>query len=525
MKKVLLIFSLFMIVTFGSAACSGQKASDGTTIPQEQKTDPVTSTAATTTEQVTEPTETQAPLPKYVGTNRGNYINSGYVVEGDGYVYFCDPELWRMWRMKPDGRDAELLIEESTPFSINYKDGALYYVDYMGGGTYTADPDGRNARKVSENNVFALFFDGQIYYLANERASLNTISEDWASDTVVYDARNAGESWKLENVTAGMDGVFFIAKDSESEKSTLYAMPSGGGAVEILGHEDGAMSGLVWHDDMLYYRLSIPAADNSVRTVSLRACMTDGSEDKELVADFGGYYNIDGDSVFYSTDAGFVRHSLTDGSEREVALNKKIRMIDICDGWLYYTVSSSFGPNGGQVPAHVGRVAPDGSEHEIFFTDTGKWFSAEDAPDMEGAPYEVEGTIGDLSKEKFRRDFAQWLLDADTVEKMADNPTLRGTEVWFEVGSAGVVDFSQEDTLVVAIYTFVPPEEYDGYFRAAMECSGLSSAEIAQVEEYIDFAAQGFTDTLEASNGITYETGRNNTFMLLTLRGHSSSDE
>ena len=458
---------------------------------------------------------------EYSATQRGNYINSGYVVSGDGYVYFCDPEVWNIWRMKQDDSDIQSIDQSSRAYRLNFSNGALYYVSYVNSFTYAMDPDGSNARLLSEEEIYPIFAGEHILSLQNGDDHIDTVTSDWQRPIELFNSTKDGDARLLWNATAGTDKVFFVARDNPHVISTVYSMDmNGGNLVALLSHQEGIMGGMVWHNGMLYYRFIVSSESGDV--YSVRRCAEDGSDDEEVVASFNGYYNIGGDYLFYGTETGFIRQALTTGETLNVDLQTSMRMIDICEGWLYYTVSASTAQNGAKKQAYIGRVQNDGSSHQIFVPTEAQWQNAMDVISVrnegDSLPYIVEGNLGSIVKADFRTAYAQYLVDENAVDKLAELPTFSNADAFFEIGTAGVLDLSQSKSVVLAIFTFVAPEEYQAYFEGALECSGLESGDISIIMDYINTgAAFGFTDTHIAANGITYTTGKNASFILLIM--------
>ena len=497
MKKTFVLLALCVVCAL--SACSG-----GDT-PSSESVKP------------TNPNQTE-----YTGTQRGNYLNSGYVVAGDGRVYFCDPEVWNMWSMKHDGSDVQSIDQSSRAYRLNYKAGSLYFVSYVDSFTYSMKPDGSNKLLLSEEEIYPIFIGEHILSLQSGDDHIDAFSSDWSNPTELYNSTTDGDSRKLWNATVGTDRVFYIARDNPPVVSTLYSMAlDGSDRLALLAYEEGILfGGMVWHDGMLYYR-HIRSDDNG-ETVSLRRCAEDGSIDEEVVASFDGYYNIDGDYLFYGSETGFMRHTLATGEEQPVDMGASLRMIDICDGWLYYTVSASTAQNGAKKQPYIGRVQPDGSDHQIFVPSEASWNKAHDVLAVRNAgdslPYIVEGSLGSIVKADYYQAFAQYLLDVNAVEQLAEKPTFTNSDTYFEIGTAGVLDLSQPSSIVVAIFTFIPSEEYQAYFEAALACSGLEHGDITAIMDYINTgAAFGFTDTYTAANGMTYTTGKNASFILLII--------
>ena len=286
--------------------------------------------------------------------------------------------------MKPDGSDMRLISEGLKPYHMNYSDGTIYYVNAADGGTFAADSNGGNARQMSKDSIQLIFLQDKIFsskLFGND--SFNMISADGTNVTPIFEIEKAEKPRSLWNATAGTDMIYFLRKDGSGIPSTLYAMqPDGSNVIELLSHTDGTMRDLVWHNDMLYYVLTVQKEGDTQRTISLRRCAPDGSKDHELIASFDGYYNIDGDTVFYSTSTGFIRHSLNTSAEQEISLDADLNSIDICDGRLYYVISRGVHPNGVQRPTYMGRVLLDGGEHQIFDPSTKAWVSANEAPQI-----------------------------------------------------------------------------------------------------------------------------------------------
>ena len=522
MKKIAFLLTVVILLGGMLSACSNATDTAETLSPSPSGQAP---SASISSQPSPSPSPTEQPVAdnSYLGTNPGNLINSGYVVAGDGYVYFRDPNSDNMWRMNADGSDVETIIEGSSPYHLNYLDGTLYYYSSAGKGTYAADPDGKNAYKMSEKNVLFNFLKDKIFiYESLVASNISTISKDGKTVTPIFEIEQVEKPQSLRGVAVGTDTIYFLRSDSSGVPSTLYAMqPDGKEVTELLSYTNGTMSKLVCYNGMLYYVLTVLNEGDGQRTVTLRQCALDGSKDKELITNLEGNYNIDGDTILYSTTTGFVRYSLKTGTEQEISLGTGLNMIDICDGRLYYVVNKGVHPNGVQRPAYLGRVLLDGTEQQVFDSEAKAWVSANEAKQLQydpENPYKVEGSVGKINMETFRQDYAKWLIDKGVEVKLDELPTYYGEKIEFYMGKLGVVNMAPKDgVIIIAVRLDTPMVVYNDYFRAALECSGLGKKDADTVADFIPFAITGFKDTHKGANGITYVTGRNAMYVMLTL--------
>ncbi len=107
--------------------------------------------------------------PAVPGTTCNNLANGGYVVEGDGWIFYSVPDSG-IYRMQPDGSRVSLIYKEAGVSSLNYADDWLYYMrsplDYSTDlNFYRIKPDGSGKEIIgtAECSRFCVF-DDWIYY-------------------------------------------------------------------------------------------------------------------------------------------------------------------------------------------------------------------------------------------------------------------------------------------------------------------------------------------------------------------------
>jgi hypothetical protein len=299
-KKLVIALAALAVIIIGGAIFAYSFFTD-----RSEKTTAETETTALTEE--AEETAVEMP-PETRGNTTGNIVNGGFVVESDGWFYLSMPDDTRLMKIKADGSEKEILVEEEAMY-INIIGDWLYYV--------------------SDSDIVKIRTDGTERTIVDEIAApmfLNVV-DDWIYYYVVLDLVTGSGIYKI-----GLDG----------EEKTLLS--------DARGYDLSKVGNWIyfsnWSDDRKPYKMNL-----------------EGEEVTRLTDDEAFDIQVY-DNMLYYTDALNVHRIGIDGSDRTVldSNNYFINDFIIDEGWIYF-----FNPTSTSLDTYdLIRMNPDSAEFEVL---------------------------------------------------------------------------------------------------------------------------------------------------------------
>lgn len=246
--------------------------------------------------------------PETRGNTPGNIVNGGFIVESEGWFYLCMPDDTRLMKIKIDGSEKEVLVEEEAMY-INIIGDWLYYV--------------------SDSDIVKIRTDGTERTIVDEIAApmfLNVV-DDWIYYYVVLDLVTGSGVYKI-----GLDG----------EEKTLLS--------DVRGYDLSKVGNWIyfsnWSEDRKPYKMNL-----------------EGDEVTRLTNDEAFDIQVYSNMVYY-TDALNVHRVGIDGSDRTVLEHDNYFISDfiIDEGWIYF-----FNPTSTSLDTYnLIRMNPDSAEIEAL---------------------------------------------------------------------------------------------------------------------------------------------------------------
>ena len=339
----IVVFALMALVMM--SGCNGGAMGDDATA--EAETDGIEETAA---EQPHEPR----------GNTPGNINQDGFVAASDGWVYFTIPDEKILFKMRSDGTEKQVLVEEDAELltGIQYINVIGDWIYYTAGSDIVKVRTDGSERTVIETLAGAMYLNvvgDWIYYSAALGGGIYEIRVDGEEKTKLHDD-------SAFDINVFGDWIYFINTDDDWRPYK----------VNLDGSDSGRLFGtevleLQYYEGMLYYTTH----DLTISKVSI-----DGGRSSELdehlvpsgfIIDEGWIYylNSTGRNKPYnllrldpdSGEAETIQEvEMFDESERGTIISN----FNITDGWVYI-YAKSLDEDYESVDEAIFRVRTDGS--------------------------------------------------------------------------------------------------------------------------------------------------------------------
>ncbi len=323
------------------------------------------------------------------GNTAGNIVQGGFVASGEGWVYFTIPDRdeKRLFKMRPDGSEKQVVVEEDADQSggiqyLNVIDGWIYYTSASDIVKIRTDGSERTVIEPLAGAMYLNVVGDWIYYSATR--GIYKIRVDGEEKTELHEART------MEINVVG-DWIYFINRDDDWRP---YRVSTDGSKSDRVSSDE--IIELHYYNGDLYF---------TTGTVTIGRVSADGGSSSDLgehpvtsgfIIDDGYLYHlirVDGSRHFSllgmdleSGETEVIQElEMFDESERGTIISS----FNIVDGWVYIH-GKALDEDYEAVDEAIFRVQTGGSGLEkVFDLETG--FEPESESETESKSEGAEG--------------------------------------------------------------------------------------------------------------------------------------
>lgn len=301
-------------------------------------------------DEIVKPIE-EEPESNERGNTTGNISNVGSAAFDGEWVYYRSNKNGSLYKMKPDGTEAMLLVDESVRY-INVLNGWVYFKNWDDGGAlYKIRTDGSDKTKLNNDESNSINVVGNwVYYSAGFNAETGEFG-------CLYKIRTDGsQKTQLNNDWSDyinvVDGWIYYC--NRSDNGYLYKMKTDGTEKEKLNEDESIFINVA--DNWIYYGGYDGTGGSLV--YYLYKIRTDGTERTKLNNEYSMYINVSDGWVYYNRSLSKMCKINTDGTET-MQFEFSAKDVNIINGWIYHYFD-------GKKDSGYYRVRTDGTERQLI---------------------------------------------------------------------------------------------------------------------------------------------------------------